>query len=96
MWCMTAYAMEYYSHKRKEILPTHDNTIDLEGSILSDVSQKKTDTYLTDMWNLKIKTKTHRYGKQIDGSLRRGIQRGQNGKGVKRYEVKDVMYSLVS
>ena len=53
--------MEYYSViKKNEILPLAATTwIDLEGIILSEISQPEKDKYCFDlsyMWNLKEKT----------------------------------------
>ena len=41
------------SHKKKEILPFATTWIDLEGIMLSEISQTKKGTY---MWNQKKKT----------------------------------------
>ena len=49
--------MEYYSSlKKNEILPFATAQIDLEGIMLSEISQTKTNTiYFHFMWNLKNK-----------------------------------------
>ena len=51
------------SSKRKEILPFTITWMSLEGIMLSEISQKKTDTVRSYMWNLK--NQTHKNG--VDG-----------------------------
>ena len=58
MWHM--FTMEHYSAmKKNEILPFAATWMDLEGIILSKISQTEKDKYsvITYMWNLKSKTK---------------------------------------
>ena len=52
------YTMDYYSAmKKNEILPFATTWMDLEGIMLSEISQKKTNTVnVTYMWNLKNET----------------------------------------
>ena len=48
------YTMDYYSAiKKKEILPFATMWMDLEAIMLSEISQRKTNTVITYMWNLK-------------------------------------------
>ena len=53
MWY--TYATEYYSAmKKNEILPFATTWMDLEGIMLSEVSQTETNMYdITYMWNFK-------------------------------------------
>ena len=54
------FTMEHYSAmKKNEILPFAATWMDLEGIILSKISQTEKDKYsvITYMWNLKSKTK---------------------------------------
>ena len=69
--------MEYYSAiKKNEILPFAATWMDLEGAMLSEISQRKTNTYgIIYMWNLKNKLvnitkqkQTHRHREQTSGS----------------------------
>ena len=55
------YTVEYYSAiKRNEILPFATTCIDLEGIMLSEISQTEKDKYhmISQMQHLKIKQKT--------------------------------------
>ena len=54
--------MEYYSAmKKNEILPFATTWVELEGIMLSEISQTKTIPYdFTDMCNLRNKTDEHR------------------------------------
>ena len=57
--CVCVYTMEYYSAvKKNEILPFATTWMDLEGIMLSEISQTEKDKYcmLSHMWNLKDKT----------------------------------------
>ena len=68
--------MSYFSAiKKSEILPFATTWVDLEGIMLSKISQRKTNTDdFTNMWNLinKIKQRQiNRYGEQISGYQRR-------------------------
>lgn len=90
--------MEYYSAmKKNEILPFLTTLMDLEGIVLSEISQAKEDKYhmVSFMWNLKNKinqqTKqkhTHRYGKQTLG-CQRGDRMGArlNCEEIKKYKL---------
>ena len=53
--CIHTYRYEYYSVKRKkEILPLMTIWMDLEGIMLSEISQTQKDKYLSShMWNVK-------------------------------------------
>ena len=44
--------------QKKEILPFATTWMDLEGSMLSEISQRKTNTLWPPMWNLKKQTET--------------------------------------
>ena len=62
------------SHKKNEILPFATTWMDLEGIKLSEISQSKTNTVFTYIWNLKNKQmnitqqkQTHRYRQQTSG-----------------------------
>ena len=45
MWCIYIYTMEYYSAiKKNELMPFSATWVDLEIIILSEVSQRKTNT----------------------------------------------------
>ena len=74
------YYIKYYSViKKNEIWSFVTTWMDLEGMMLSEISQRKTNTiYFTYIWNLKNKTNktkqkyTHRYREQT-----RGCQRGR-------------------
>ena len=80
------YTLENYSSIQKnEIMPSATTWMDLEITILSEVSQKEKDKYMiSHMWNQKHDTnesiyckkhkQTHRYRKQIYG-----YQRGKRG-----------------
>ena len=57
------YTMEYYSAiKKKEILPFTMTWMEVEGIMLSKVSQSEKDNYhlISLMWNLRNKTEDHR------------------------------------
>ena len=47
-----------FSHKKNEILPFATMWVDLEGTVLSEISQTEKDKYwmLSHMWNLKNTT----------------------------------------
>ena len=59
--------MEYYSTiKKNEILPFAATWIDLEGIMLSEMSDKERQIlYITHLWNLKKKTSEY-YKKEAD------------------------------
>ena len=65
----------YLAIKKNEILAFAITCVDLEGIILSEISQTKINTiYFTYLWNLKNKIneqtkqkQTHRYREQTDG-----------------------------
>ena len=65
----------YLAIKKNEILAFAIVCVDLEGIILSEISQTKINTiYFTYLWNLKNKIneqtkqkQTHRYREQTDG-----------------------------
>ena len=50
--------MEYYSTiKKNEVLPTATTWMDVEGTVLNEINQRKINTYdITYMQNLKDKT----------------------------------------
>ena len=50
-----------FSHKKNEILPFVATWMDLEGIMLSEISQTGTLYVTTYMWNLKIKTNDYIY-----------------------------------
>ena len=52
------YSMEYYSTiKKNEVLPTATTWMDVEGTVLNEINQRKINTYdITYMQNLKDKT----------------------------------------
>ena len=52
------YTMEYYSAIKNEILPFAATWMDLEGIMLSEISQTEKEQYcmITHMWNLKNTT----------------------------------------
>ena len=54
--------MEYYSAIKKEILPFAMVWVELEGIMLSEISQseKELSYDLTDMWNVRNKAEDHR------------------------------------
>ena len=61
--------MEYHSAiKKKETLPFATTWLELEGIMLSEISQSDKELYdLTDTWNLRNKTEDHgRRGKNKD------------------------------
>ena len=69
--------MGYYSAiKSEEIMLFSTTWMDLEGIMLSEKSQRKTNTddliymwnlFFFNMWNLKKQNRTHRYREQICG-----------------------------
>ena len=85
MWHI--YAMEYYAAMRKKkILPFATTWMDLEGIMLSDISQRKTNIYdLTYIQTLNKKTKKqngiHRHGEQTVGCQRWGWDMHEMGEG---------------
>jgi len=54
--CVCMYNRILFSHKKNEILPFLATWMDLEGIMLSEISQTGTLYVTTYMWNLKIKT----------------------------------------
>ena len=71
----------------REVLLLVTTWIDLEGIMLSEISQRKTNT----VWShLNLKKQTHRYREQIGGCQRQGLKGGQNGWG----ESKDKNFQL--
>ena len=60
IYTMYIYTMEYYSAiKKNEILPFATTWMDLEGIMLSEISQTEKDKYcyvITYIWNLKNAT----------------------------------------
>ena len=55
MWYI--YTVEYYSAiKKNEILPCATMWMELEGIMLSKISQKKTNIMTSFIWNLRYKT----------------------------------------
>ena len=72
-----AYNGILLSHKKKEILPFATTWMDLNGIMLSEISQTEKDKYciISLTWTLKTKqtnknpkkTQAHRYREQIDG-----------------------------
>ena len=69
---------------KKEILPFATTWMDLEGVMLSEISQRKTNTIWFHLHaESKTKTKpyqTHRYRKWIGGCQRQGVEGGWNGR----------------
>ena len=71
------YTMEYYSAIKNEILPFAATWMDLEGIMLSEISQRKTNTIWYHLYveskeynklvNMTKKKLTHRYGEQTGG-----------------------------
>ena len=68
--CYT-YTMEYYLATKKEILPFATMRIDLEGIMLSEISQTEKDKYsvITYMWNLKNKTNNEYNKTETDSQI---------------------------
>ena len=67
MWYI--YTMEYYSAiKKNEIMPFAPTWVDLEGIMLSEITQTEKDKYfmLSHMWNLKYDTKKLIYKTETD------------------------------
>ena len=58
-----------------------DKPMDLEGIMLSEVSQTEKDKYcmISYMWKLKINKQAHRYTKQIGGYCQAGVRSRKNG-----------------
>ena len=102
--------MEYYTAiKRKEILPLAATLMDLESIMLSEISQRKTNTVITNityMWNKK--NATSRYSKkETDTGMEKEVvvtsgggerkNRG-GGMGSTNYwvwdKLKDVLYNM--
>ena len=57
--CIHTHTMEYYSAiKKNEILPSATTWMNLEGIMLSEISQTEKDKYymISHMWNLKNTT----------------------------------------
>ena len=52
--------------KKNEIMPCAATWMDLEMIILSEVTQRKTKSYITSMWNLKYDTNELIYETEID------------------------------
>ena len=85
------YTIEYYlAIKNDEILPFGTTWMDLEGIMLSEVSQRKTNTIcFTYRWNLKNninerKKQTNRYRKRTDSRQRGGSWRLEKDKGIEK------------
>ena len=58
MWCI--YTMEYYLEmKKNEILPFATTWMELEGIMLSEISQRKISYVFTHMWILRNLTEDH-------------------------------------
>ena len=58
MWYI--HTIEYYSAiKKSEILPFATTWMELEGIMLSEISQKKISYVFTHMWNLRNITEDH-------------------------------------
>ena len=55
------YTMEYYAAIKNEILPFAMTCMQLQGIMLSEISQSEKDNYydVIHMWNLRNKTKDH-------------------------------------
>ena len=80
---------EYYLAVKNEILPFATAWMDLEGIMLSEVSQRKTNTVRSSMRKLndkqtkaketRTKTSSSRYRKQITGCQRQRVGDGRNG-----------------
>ena len=69
------YTMEYYSAmKKNEILPFATMWMELEGIMLSEISQSEKDRYhvFTHMWNLRNLTEDHRGLKEKSITNREG------------------------
>ena len=90
--------MEYYSAiKKNEILPCATTCMSLEGIMLREISQTKTNTiWFPYMWNLKNKIneqtkqkQMHRYKEQTDGSQVGRVLRslGEKDEGIKKYKL---------
>jgi len=83
---------EYYSAiKKNEILPFATTWIELEGIMLSEISQSEKDKYHTIslMWNLRNKTKAQRKKRERERQTRRQtmknkliVTRGEVGGGM--------------
>ena len=75
MWYI--YTREYYTAiKKNEILPFAMTWIELEGIMLSEISQSEKDNYhiISMVWNLRNKTEDHwgREGKIKQDEIREG------------------------
>ena len=89
MWCIYIYNGTLLSHRKDETLPFVTTWMDLEGIMLSEISQtEKNKYYFTYMWNLKNKTNEqtkHNITRLIGTEKRwwlpegRGLGSGQNG-----------------
>ena len=93
--------MECDSAKKKnEILPSATTWVDLEGIVLSEISQTEKDKYddFTQMWNLKKQSKQTKQNKLIDTKNilmaglpdRREIGESERGKGIKMCKLPDI------
>ena len=78
------------SHKKNETLPFAATWTDLEGIMLSEISQTERQIWSDYMWTLKKysklvnitnKKKTHRYRKQTVSVVTSGKRAGRRGKG---------------
>ena len=68
MWCLST--VEYYSHiEKKEILPLATTEINPDGTLLSEISQRKTNAHLY-VKSKNRKTQTHPYREHIGGCQR--------------------------
>ena len=74
------YTVGHYSAiKKKAVLPTATR-IDLEGIMLNERTQRKTDTMWADLYVKSPKNRTHRNRKQIDDCQKQRVRDGGNGK----------------
>ena len=93
--CTHMHKMKYYSTiKNNEILPFATMWMDLEGIMLREISQRKTNTLLSLIYmrNLKNKTNIHRYRKLVVISEEREQRKGKIGIGDK--ETQTTMYKI--
>ena len=88
---MHTYTQWNISHKKDEIIPFVTTWMDLEGIIISKISQRKTKLYdFTCVWNVKNQTKKAETGPEIQktaGSCQMGWVGGMSKMGTGEWEI---------